>query len=459
MSDPRSRTVRSTLSRSTLSRSTLSRSTLSQVQRQAVRSLLQIAPVADELGRLFGEAGHEIALVGGPVRDALLGRLGNDLDFTTSARPEVTERLVTGWADSVWDVGRAFGTIGCRKGEHLLEITTYRSDAYDASSRKPDVRYGDTIAGDLHRRDFTVNAMAVALPGGEFVDPHGGLEDLAAGVLRTPGTPEQSFGDDPLRMLRAARFAAQLGFEVLPDVVAAIVEMAERLSIVSAERVRDELAKLVCSPYPRKGLALLVDTGLADRVTFRQGDLLAPVVGEGPFDAIVSNPPYIPTDIIPTLEPSVRDFEPHLALDGGPDGLQVVRRLIAAAVPLLKPGGHLILEIGTAQEAPVRDLLAAQPELTLAAIRLTRRANLARSTQETKPARSPARQHRRRGSTRRRLARVAAKSRRTSLPCPGRIRAGRRAPLAQACLLRTGGRTRSRRGPRRTHALRPALHS
>jgi poly(A) polymerase len=236
------------------------------VQRQAVRSLLRIAPVADELGRLFGEAGHEIALVGGPVRDALLGRLGNDLDFTTSARPEVTEELVTGWADSVWDVGRAFGTIGCRKGEHLLEITTYRSDAYDASSRKPDVRYGDTIAGDLHRRDFTVNAMAVALPGGEFVDPHGGLEDLAAGVLRTPGTPEQSFGDDPLRMLRAARFAAQLGFEVLPDVVAAIVEMAERLSIVSAERVRDELVKLVCSPYPRRGLALLVDTGLADRV-------------------------------------------------------------------------------------------------------------------------------------------------------------------------------------------------
>ncbi|HET7328161.1 MAG TPA: CCA tRNA nucleotidyltransferase [Nocardioidaceae bacterium] len=239
---------------------------MSRVQQQAVRSFLQIAPVIDELGALFTGAGHEIALVGGPVRDALLDRLGNDLDFTTSARPEVTQALVSGWADAVWDVGRDFGTIGCRKGEAQLEITTYRSDSYDAASRKPEVEYGDSIEADLRRRDFTVNAMAVALPAREFVDPYGGLADLAARVLRTPGTPQESFGDDPLRMLRAARFAAQLDFEVAPEVVAAMRDMAARIDIVSAERVRDELVKLVCSPYPRVGLTLLVDTGLAGRV-------------------------------------------------------------------------------------------------------------------------------------------------------------------------------------------------
>jgi len=245
---------------------TSAQSALSRVQRQAVQSLLRVAPVIDELGAMFARADHEIALVGGPVRDALLGRLGNDLDFTTSARPEVTERLVTGWADAVWDIGRDFGTIGCRKDDKQLEITTYRSDTYDPSSRKPDVAYGDTIEGDLHRRDFTVNAMAVSLPDRSFVDPYGGLADLAAGVLRTPGTPHDSFDDDPLRMLRAARFAAQLGFEVAPEVVEAMTGMAERISIVSAERVRDELVKLVCSPYPRRGLTLLVDSGLAGYV-------------------------------------------------------------------------------------------------------------------------------------------------------------------------------------------------
>ncbi len=196
----------------------------------------------------------------------MLGRLQNDLDFTTSARPEVTERLLKGWADAIWDMGRAFGTIGCRRGKWQVEITTYRSEKYDPESRKPSVDYGDSLEGDLGRRDFTVNSMAVSLPGREFVDPYGGLVDLAHQVLRTPGRPEDSFSDDPLRMMRAARFAAQLGFSVAPEVVEAMTAMAGRIDIVSPERVRDELVKLVCAPYPRRGLTLLVETGLAEHV-------------------------------------------------------------------------------------------------------------------------------------------------------------------------------------------------
>jgi poly(A) polymerase len=239
---------------------------MSQAQARAVQELLRIAPVIDDLGTRFAGAGEEIALVGGPVRDAMLGRLHNDLDFTTSARPDVTEDLVKGWADAVWDIGREFGTIGCRRGDYQIEITTYRSEKYDATSRKPAVDYGDSLAGDLGRRDFTVNAMAISLPGRAFEDPYGGIVDLAHRVLRTPGRPEDSFGDDPLRMLRAARFAAQLGFTVAPDVHRAMTAMAERITIVSAERVRDELVKLVCSPRPRAGLTLLVETGLAQHV-------------------------------------------------------------------------------------------------------------------------------------------------------------------------------------------------
>ena len=222
--------------------------------------------LVDELGERFTAVGEEIALVGGPVRDAMLGRLHNDLDFTTSARPEVTEKVLGGWADAIWDMGRSFGTIGCRKGDWTVEITTYRSDAYGATSRKPQVEYGDTLEGDLGRRDFTINAMAMTLPGRALVDPYGGRADLARGVLRTPGTPEASFSDDPLRMLRAARFAAQLDFEVDPAVVAAMTDMADRIEIVSAERIRDELVKLLMSEHPRRGLSLLVRTGLAERV-------------------------------------------------------------------------------------------------------------------------------------------------------------------------------------------------
>ncbi|MFJ6727604.1 CCA tRNA nucleotidyltransferase [Streptomyces sp. NPDC091281] len=249
-------------------------SVLNQVQHRAVSELLRVAPVADDLARRFREAGFSLALVGGSVRDALLGRLGNDLDFTTDARPEDVLRIVRPWADSVWEVGIAFGTVGVQKKARTgdvdrvfqIEVTTYRSEAYDRTSRKPEVSYGDSIEQDLVRRDFTVNAMAVALPEKEFIDPHGGLGDLAAKVLRTPGTPEESFSDDPLRMMRAARFAAQLDFDVAPEVVAAMTGMAGRLEIVSAERVRDELNKLILSAHPRKGLALLVDTGLAAHV-------------------------------------------------------------------------------------------------------------------------------------------------------------------------------------------------
>jgi poly(A) polymerase len=225
-----------------------------------------IAPVAEDLGRRFRDAGFQLALVGGSVRDTLLGRLGNDLDFTTDARPADVLKILRPWADAVWEVGIAFGTVGGMKDGFQVEVTTYRSEAYDRTSRKPEVSYGDTIEEDLVRRDFTVNAMAVALPGTHFVDPYGGLDDLAARVLRTPGTPESSFSDDPLRMLRAARFAAQLDFEVAPEVVAAMTAMADRIGIVSAERIRDELNKLLLSEHPRKGLRLLVDTGLADRV-------------------------------------------------------------------------------------------------------------------------------------------------------------------------------------------------
>ena len=243
---------------------------LSEVQSNAVRELLRVSPVAGELGERFAAAGARLHLVGGSVRDALLGRLGDDLDFTTDVRPEQVLALVDGWGDAVWETGIAFGTVGVARGGFRLEITTYRSEAYDRSSRNPEVTYGTSLAEDLVRRDFTVNAMAVALPDWRapdaFVDLHGGLDDLAAGVLRTPGTPQASFGDDPLRMLRAARFAAQLGFAVDPAVVAAMRDMAERLEIVSVERITDELNKLLCGAHPRAGLELLVDTGLADRV-------------------------------------------------------------------------------------------------------------------------------------------------------------------------------------------------
>ncbi|WP_433723343.1 CCA tRNA nucleotidyltransferase [Actinoplanes sp. CA-051413] len=240
-------------------------SELSRAQRNAVTELLRVSPVADELGRRFGAAGHELHLVGGSVRDALLGRLGDDLDFCTDARPEQTLALVKGWADAIWETGREFGTIGIQKDGLRLEITTYRAEAYDGVTRNPVVEYGDNLLDDLRRRDFTINAMAVSLPGHVFTDPYGGLEDLAAGLIRTPAAPASSFTDDPLRMLRAARFAAKLRFAVDKPVVEAMTEMAADLDRITAERIRDEFTKLLCGLDPIAGLRLLVDTGLADR--------------------------------------------------------------------------------------------------------------------------------------------------------------------------------------------------
>jgi len=242
-------------------------SSLTEAQRKAIAELLgRISPVIDDLGRLFTSAGHEIALVGGSVRDAFLGRLGHDLDLTTDALPERVLEIVQEWADAVWTIGIDFGTVGLRKGGYQLEITTYRSESYNPKSRKPEVAYGESLDEDLSRRDFTVNAMAARLPGLDFVDPHGGLSDLRAKLLRTPGRPEDSFDDDPLRMMRAARFAAQLGFTVAPEALAAMNDMAGRIEIVSAERVRDELSKLLLGVDPRAGVTMLVDTGLAERV-------------------------------------------------------------------------------------------------------------------------------------------------------------------------------------------------
>jgi poly(A) polymerase len=237
-----------------------------QARRRLAAALLALDPAVLDLAERFAAAGHRLALVGGPVRDAMLGRRAPDQDFTTDAVPDVTERLLRPWADSVWAIGKAFGTIGAQRGDLTVEITTYRSEQYDPSSRKPDVAFGASLEADLRRRDFTVNAMAVELPSLQFVDPSGGLDDLVAGVLRTPGTPEESFGDDPLRMMRAARFTAELGFRVVPEVVRAMTSMAGRIEIVAAERVRTEFEKLLLAPDPVAGLRLMVDTGLAEHV-------------------------------------------------------------------------------------------------------------------------------------------------------------------------------------------------
>ena len=234
----------------------------------AIASLIKRAPLASSLAQSFAAQGFRLALVGGPVRDALLGRLGNDLDFTTDARPEVTKKILQGWAENVWDTGIEFGTVAGKRGDTTVEVTTYRTESYDPDSRKPEVEYGDSIEGDLSRRDFTVNSMALELTTKtpEFIDPFNGLEDLAKRVLRTPAKAENSFSDDPLRMMRAARFASQLDFEIAPDVLQAIKDMAGRISIISAERVRDEFTKLLMSKNPRTGITILVETGLAEIV-------------------------------------------------------------------------------------------------------------------------------------------------------------------------------------------------
>jgi len=222
----------------------------------------------EELGRRFAAAGRTLYLVGGSVRDALFpGPAGtltaHDLDLTTDALPAETERLVQGWADDIWTQGERFGTIGCRRGTQVYEITTHRAEVYVPDSRKPEVTFGDDLAVDLSRRDFTINALALRLPDMELFDPFGGLADLAAGRLRTPLDPEISFGDDPLRMLRAARFAARFSLQPDPALTAAVERMHGRLSIVSAERIRDELDKIVMVDVPSVALWFVVRTGLA----------------------------------------------------------------------------------------------------------------------------------------------------------------------------------------------------
>ncbi|WP_286219417.1 CCA tRNA nucleotidyltransferase [Paraoerskovia sediminicola] len=320
---------------------------------------------AVELGEVFAAAGHELALVGGPVRDAFLGRTSSDLDFATSAHPDETLRILAAWGDAHWDIGKEFGTIGAKRfgsrrsrrgsgagagsavdsadgsagsapgapGGHrppdvVVEVTTYRTDKYDPASRKPLVAFGDTLEGDLSRRDFTVNAMAVRLPSMELVDPHGGAADLAAQVLRTPIAPERSFDDDPLRMMRAARFAAQLGFHVEPATNDAIVAMAGRIEIVSAERVQAELSKLLCAGEPRRGLEVLVDTGLA-----------AHVLPELPALRLEIDEHHRHKDV---YEHSLIVLDQAIAQETGPDGAvpapDLVLRLASLLHDIGKPG-------------------------------------------------------------------------------------------------------------------------
>ncbi|MFW0783742.1 CCA tRNA nucleotidyltransferase [Gordonia sp. CPCC 206044] len=235
----------------------------------AAVSLRELADVLVPLGALFADAGHELFLVGGSVRDAVLGRLGNDLDFTTDARPDELERLLSGWADAVWDTGIAFGTISARKGDQMVEVTTYRADSYDRVGRNPEVAFGESLDADLVRRDFTINAMAVRIGRegpAEFCDPLDGMTALLAGAIDTPATPEESFNDDPLRMLRAVRFVSQLGFRVAPRVFDAISEMSDQINRITAERVRTELDKTILGDHPLEAIDLMVDSGLAVHV-------------------------------------------------------------------------------------------------------------------------------------------------------------------------------------------------
>lgn len=289
------------------------------------------------LSHAFVRAGHEIALVGGPVRDAFLGTAPHDLDLTTSARPEQTEALLEAWGDTCWDVGRDFGTIGARKGDTVVEITTYRTEDYEVGSRKPVVSYGETLEGDLTRRDFTVNAMALRLPDLVLVDPCGGLADLEAGILRTPVGAVQSFDDDPLRIMRAARFAAQLGFDVEPEVLRAMEDMAGRLEIVSAERVRAELERLLLSPWPRRGLELLVHTGVAE-VVLPELAALRETVDEHRRHKDV-------------YEHTLTVLDQAIALETGPDGPvpgpDLVLRLAAILHDIGKPATRRFLPGGT----------------------------------------------------------------------------------------------------------------
>ncbi len=311
------------------------KATLSADQRKAAAALLRAntPPIVAELGELFTRAGHELALVGGPVRDVFLGGRPKDLDLTTDAVPERVLEITRAWADKTWTVGIEFGTVGLRKHDEIFEITTYRSEAYDRSSRKPEVKYGTSLVADLERRDFTINAMAARLPSFELVDPFGGLAALGEQVIRTPGRPEDSFSDDPLRILRAARFAARLGFVVADDVQSAMRGMASRLSIVSAERITDELTKLMLTAAPETGLDLLVRTGVAD-VILPELPALRMEVDEHHRHKDVY------THSLIVLRQAI-DLEPRYGL--GPD---LVLRLAAILHDIGKPGTRTLLPGG-----------------------------------------------------------------------------------------------------------------
>ncbi|RFA23430.1 CCA tRNA nucleotidyltransferase [Subtercola boreus] len=303
----------------------------------SLHSLAELAskPPISLLSAAFRAAGHELALVGGPVRDAFLGRVVHDLDLTTDATPDEILTIMKPLAEAHWDIGRAFGTIGARIGGETVEITTYRSDVYDQTTRKPSVEFGTSLEVDLLRRDFTVNALALRLPDLVLVDPSKGMDDLLAGILRTPSTPEVSFGDDPLRMMRAVRFTAQLGFTVDEETRFALDEMAGRIEIISAERVNEELSKLLVSAAPRRGIELLVDSGLA-----------AYVLPEVPALSLEMDEHHHHKDVyqhsLTVLDQAI-DLEGSRQLDGSPD---LVLRLAALlhdigkpATRRLEPGG------------------------------------------------------------------------------------------------------------------------
>jgi poly(A) polymerase len=313
---------------------TASQAGLSAASEMALASLIQRAPLASSLATIFKENGFTLALVGGPVRDALLGRLGNDLDFTTNAPALESKKILQKWADNVWDTGIEFGTVAGKRGDTTVEVTTYRSDSYSSDSRKPQVLFETSIEGDLSRRDFTVNSMALELTGDApvFIDPYGGLVDLAKKILRTPGKPEDSFSDDPLRMLRAARFASQLNFEISPEVLAAMSEMTDRLAIISAERIRDEITKLLMSNNPRLGITILVDTGLA-----------AKVIPEIPQLRLEVDEHHHHKDV---YEHSITVLEQAIALEDRLGGANLVIRLAALLHDIGKPKTRALIPGG-----------------------------------------------------------------------------------------------------------------
>ena len=306
-------------------------------RRTAAALLRERVPAAAEIGRLFAGHGHELALVGGPVRDVFLGQRPGDLDLTTDATPEQVLEMTQGWADRTWTVGIAFGTVGLRKANSVFEITTYRSEQYGRTSRKPAVQYGRSLEEDLGRRDFTINAMAAKLPGYEFTDPYRGFDALREKVLRTPGPPEQSFGDDPLRILRAARFAAKLGFTVAPEVRAAMTEQAGRLEIVSVERITSELTKLMLAPDPALGIDVLVQTGVADQVL--------PEVSRLRMEADEHHRHKDVYQHSLTVLRQAIELEPRYGLDGDP-AVQLTVRLAALLHDIGKPKTRSLLPDG-----------------------------------------------------------------------------------------------------------------